>query len=179
MYLGTLVLGVDGAPGDSLIWNWEQDTWGKSSAFGGWAAVAVNETFYLLSGNNLNTLDDNQNDHNFTATIERAGLTAGDAGAVKNLHRSTPFLDTNATWYPSPTITVEHGSSMSADTAPTYATGAAYTIGTSTWANARATGGKFMAWRISIGSTLAYAGAGYYNIKLRSADIEFTTGGTR
>lgn len=166
-------------PSDSLIWNWEEDTWGKTSEFGGWSALAVGKTFYVFTGNNLTTLDDNKADHSFTASVERQGITAGDGGLVKNLQRSTPLIDTNANWYANPSVTVEHGSSMSADTDPTYANGVPYTIGTSSWANARATGGKFLAWRISIGETLANASAGYYNIKLRSVDLEFTPGGRR
>lgn len=181
MYAPSEVLGAsDIPPNSSLVWNWETNTWGRSSAWGGWSALGVESSFYCIQGNNFTKIDDNKAAHSFTAYIEREGITAGDPHVVKNLQRSRPYVKTNGAWTPlSDLILVEHGSSMHANTDATYASQVVYNVGTNSEAVSRATGGKYLAWKLSIGQTSANANAGYHNITVRTADLEFTLGGRR
>lgn len=171
---------------EALIWNWEEDTWGRASLSNKKFGIAVRtsslstlQALYFTGGASSGVLIEHDSNSNsaLTASLTRQGMDAGEAGTIKNLSRSRWNIDNISDF--SPTHTIEHGSSMFADTDPTYATGVTYTVGTSDWANARATGGRFMAVRWSCTTTVGYTAAAYYGIRVRSADIDFTLGGKR
>jgi hypothetical protein len=170
---------------DALIWNWVDDTWGKVSVSNKNDAISVrsntedNLKLYSTGGSSsagLVILDDNAT----TITsyyIERKGIDAGSADTFKNLQRSRWLIDT-VTGY-TVAYTVSHGSHKFTDTAPTYATGVTYTPGTTDYCNARATGGRYLAVKLSITTSAAPSSFPYYQVRVRSADLDFTTGGKR
>jgi hypothetical protein len=171
---------------DALIWNWENDTWGKAPVSNKNDAISVrsnttdNLKLYSTGGSlsaGMVILDDNAVSISTASYIERAGIDAGSADTFKNLQRSRWALDTSSSF--TPTCTVYHGSSNFSDTAPTYATGVSYTPGTTDYCNARATGGRYLAVKLEVTTAATPASFPYYQNRVRSADLDFTTGGKR
>jgi hypothetical protein len=170
----------------ALIWNWQDDTWGKAVASDKKDAISVrsdtedNLKLYSTGGSlaaNLVILDDNASAVSSTSYIERVGIDAGSADTFKNLQRSRWLVDGASSF--SPTCTVSHGSHKFADTAPTYATGVTYTPGTTDYCNARATGGRYLAVKLAVTTSSTPGSFPYYQVRVRSADLDFTTGGKR
>lgn len=169
----------------ALIWNWEDDTWGKALVANKNDVISVrsntndNLKLYSTGGSAaavLSILDDNAT--TITGSyIERVGIDAGSADTFKNLQRSRWLIDTVSGY--TIVYTVSHGSHKFTDTAPTYATGVTYTPGTTDYCNARATGGRYMAVKLSITTSAAPVSFPYYQVRVRSADLDFTTGGKR
>jgi hypothetical protein len=98
--------------------------------------------------------------------LEARGVHLDDADTFKTLHRSRWNIDGDA----GDTLTIQHGSAKYADTAPTYTSGTTYTIGTTDYADGRATAGRFLALKAT---TTAYP------VKVRSIDLDVTAGGKR
>jgi hypothetical protein len=170
----------------ALIWNWESDTWGKAEISSQNSGIAVrtansstNLRLYMCGGSTNAVLNEYDNLSNLAseATIERIGMDAGDNDVVKNLQRSRWNIDSGDGFVA--TYAVSHGSSMFPATAPTYASSVPLVVGTNDYVNARATGGKYMATKLVITTTGAVSPAPYYNIRVRSADLDFTAGGRR
>jgi len=176
----------------AMVWSWVSDTWGKVSLIGAggtagvyfgaaglWnfdpagivsykqASIALCAYTGGSSANNglYSTVDGvaagSFLGSSLTCTLTRTGLDFGNRGRMKTLHRSRWNFDGSGA------ITIQHGAARFADTAPTYASGVTYTIGTTDMASARSTQGRFMAVSIT-GSA-----------KLRSVDLEYSEGGTR
>lgn len=171
---------------DFLIWNWEADTWGKYSSTGGSAArfaVSAEENLYVISNNGLHIADVATSADSVGGTydsfVERKGMDAGAPDFIKNLQRSRWNFDWDATAHAGTTVTISHGSAMTADANPTYATGVPYTIGTTDMANARANGGRFLAvkalWTVPGG----YSAPPAYGVRLRTSHLDATQGGKR
>jgi hypothetical protein len=97
--------------------------------------------------------------------LEKKGISLDDSDSVKVLSASRPQFKAQA----GTALSVYHGSCMTADGEPTYASAASYTVGTSNWANKFATGGRYMA--VKITST------DYAPVALRSMDLDFTKQG--
>lgn len=182
-YKATTIPGTDA--GLALIWNWDENTWGKATVPNAKFMIAVRTTFasslqalYFI-GNATGTLKECDSNANsaLTASIERSGLDAGDTSVIKNLQRSRWNIDNFAAF--TPVHTIQHGSSMFADTSPTYQSAVTYTPGTTDWANSRATGGRFMALKWSCTTSTGSTSTPFYGIRVRSADIDFTLGGKR
>jgi hypothetical protein len=168
----------------ALIWNWEEQTWGKSTITNKLYGIGVRTTsvdalqpLYFVGGTGTLSEHDSNENSALTASIERAGLDAGEASVIKNLQRSRWNLDNYSDF--TPTHTIQHGSSMFADTTPTYQSAVTYTPGTTDWANSRATGGRFLAVKWNCTTTTGSTTTPYYGIRVRSADLDFTTGGKR
>lgn len=170
-----------------LIWNYKEDTWGRSTASNHPSAISVrtsststNLALYANTGgastSSLQELD-TQGTTQTTAYIERIGIDAGDNDVVKNLQRSRWNIESNSGY--TPVYTVSHGSAMFASTSPTYATGVTYTPGTTDYCNARATGGKYLAVKLSVATSSGFSPYPYYALRVRTADIDFTAGGRR
>jgi hypothetical protein len=66
-------------------------------------------------------------------------------------------------------VSVYHGSSMTADGNPTYASAATHTQGVTNWTNRFARAGRYMAWKC--------ISTDYPLLALRSIDLDFTTQG--
>jgi hypothetical protein len=172
---------------EALIWNYNEKTWGKTSASNQKYAINATPTTTgakqkLLLVGNAGVLTEYDNNEDYASrsigTLYRKGLDAGDPDTIKNLQRSRWNVDTVTEL--TPTYAVQHGSSMFADTEPTYKTEVAYTVGTTDYVNSRATGGRFMAVAfIARPDPVGPASAPYYGIRVRSADLDFTTGGKR
>ena len=174
------------APGDTypkqaLIWNWDDDTWGqKADAFGmrcatsGLLTSSLSGQYMVLGRNSLSIgfVDLSSTDFGLTfiSTIERQGLTFGDSDSIKFLSRSRWQMDGQ----PSYSLTVYHGSAMTADASPVYAAATAYTPGTTNFCNARATGGSFLAVKAELPTTTANKPT-----LVRSCELEFAKGGRR
>jgi hypothetical protein len=169
----------------ALIWNWEEDTWGRTTVTDKNDALAIrsdtvdNQKLYVCGGSlsaSLSIYDDSGSAVD-TAYIERKGIDAGNADVFKNLQRSRWLIDDDSNY--TPVYTVSHGSHKFTDTAPTYATGVTYTPGTTDYCNARATGGRYLSVKLTVATSTGSSGYAYYQIRVRSADLDFTTGGKR
>lgn len=176
----------------ALLWNWVDNTWGNKtlSAHGLSCGVSgvpgtllLSETAYVTANDSgasrgrIGRLEADYLDFvntAFNSIVEFKGLDLGDRDIVKNLSGSRLNFDYRPA--ASYTVTVEHGASMSADVAPTYATGVTYTLGTTDYARARATGGRFVAIRVTWSSSVSIPED---SGKLRSIDLDASAGGKR
>jgi hypothetical protein len=176
------LLGGSTYPSRVLVWSWEDDTWGiktpasttLTAASVGLTNATAGESVYLAesSANKIGYIQsgiDADWGTAFDAMIERKGLDLGEPNRVKNLQRSRWNMDAQA----AQTLSVQHGAAMTADAAVTYASAATYTVGTSDFVNSRATGGKYVAVKVT------WNGAGGLTEKLRSCDLDVTLGGSR
>lgn len=170
----------------ALIWNWKEKTWGRATVdnekFGLSAtptsSVATSRLLFVGASGSLQEYDTNEsNTTDPVGQITRYGIDAGDSDTIKNLQRSRWNVDNVSSL--SATFGVKHGSSMYADTSPTMNAEVAYTVGTSDYVASRATGGRFMAVQFTIRPTASAADPDQYSIRVRSADLDFTTGGKR
>lgn len=186
-YPSTSTTGCDKA----LVWNWVDDTWGKFDLVGS-ATSASAVTFGVegiwpgvdqdaLGMFAYHAVDSTKTGIYYSATavgsmfgapitgtLIREGMDMGDRDRMKALQRSRWNIDATA----GDTVTVYHGSSKFADTAATYAAGVSYTVGTTDYANARATHGRFLALKL-VTATVAST------LRFRTCDLDFTLGGTR
>jgi hypothetical protein len=182
---------------DALVWNWIDDTWGRfefTGTAGGalvyaesglwptnlisFASATANATWLLTSAsqskigfspqlnNNGTSSGGGYYAENITGTLECLGLHLGDRDTFKTLQRSRWNIDGTA----GNTASVYHGSSKTADGTVTYASAATYTIGTTDYADARSTAGRFSAIKLT---TTAYP------LSVRSIDLDVTGGGKR
>jgi hypothetical protein len=97
--------------------------------------------------------------------LEKRGISLDDSDSVKVLSASRPQFKATA----GTEVSVYHGSCMTADGEPTYASPATFTVGTSNWANRFARAGRYMAIKIS--------SSDYPIVSLRSIDLDFKTAG--
>lgn len=96
--------------------------------------------------------------------LERIGMSFDDSDSMKVLSASRwHFKGAGAV------LSIYHGSAMTADATPTYASPATYTVGTSNWANKFATAGRYLAVKIT--------SSDYPIVSLRSGDLDFTKAG--
>lgn len=171
-----------------LSWNWETGKWGIFTVPSGEAYFATNGPMYasasslgmeqdllivskgssigIAGGPPSGTEVGTWFGTSLTGTLERTGLHFDDRDITKSIQRSRWNIDGTAT----NTASIYHGASMYADTAPTYTSAATYTIGTTDYVNARSTMGRFGAIKLS---TTAYP------FRIRSVDLDVTTGGKR
>lgn len=99
-----------------------------------------------------------------TASLERTGITMGDAYTVKTVKSVRPKINgTNGTH-----ITIQVGASMYPDAAPTWSTAQTFTIGQDVKVDSFASG-RFISIRIN--------NADYPAWRLKSFDIEYTKAG--
>lgn len=168
-------------PSSVLIYNWQHQTWGKTSINASRAGIAAgngDKRLYFGSTNDLYE-HDLEGAGGSNSYIERKGIDAGDADVVKNLQQSKWNWDTN-TLFGGATFSIEHGSNMTADGTPTYAGSVSYTPGTTDYCNARATGGRYLSVKATWGdATASSAPAPFYNLRVRSAVLRFSLGGRR
>lgn len=101
-----------------------------------------------------------------TGTLERIGMHIGSRDVLKHIQRSRWVIDGDA----GETATIYHGSSMSADTAPTYSSGGTYTIGTTDYVSQRPSLGRYGAIKAITTS---------YPFRVRTIDLDIPTGGQR
>jgi hypothetical protein len=163
-----------------LVWNWTSDTWaafdataspltcGTNALFPRRTGVNATDTILVGSGTNLAVPGTTGVllGSAITGTLERTGMDFGDRDTFKSVQRSRWNIDGTA----GNTASVYHGSSKTADGSVTYASAATYTIGTTDYANARATSGRFGAVKLT---TTAYP------FSVRSCDLDVTGGGKR
>ena len=97
--------------------------------------------------------------------LEKRGISLDDSDSVKVLSASRPQFK----GLPGATVSVYHGSCMTADGEPTYAIAATHTQGTTNWTNRFARAGRYMAWKC--------VSTDYPLLALRSIDLDFTTQG--
>lgn len=159
----------------AAMWNWNDDTWGIRSlsnvTFGASGllptSVATDSRLVLsTTAPKIGLVDSGYTDFGstVTGTLERTGMDMDDSDRIKNLHASRIQADATA----GNTASVYHGSAMTADAAPTYTSAVTHTQGTTNKLNARAVGGRFLAWKLSTAAA---------DWKHRSVDLEFTPGG--
>lgn len=185
-------------PNEIFIWNWKDDVFGRKTLAAtttspnspvvaitsAWCArpgklVPRTRTYITAvtasgTAGYLGSTDTSATDFSgqtVTMILERTGLDCGDRDVIKNLERSRWNFDPGS----SATILIEHGSSMTADGTTTYATSQTYTPGTTDYVAARATGGRFLA----VKATITDTSSGAPTTKVRSCDLDFTTGGRR
>ena len=155
-----------------LAWNWEEDTWGLFSpannvywgSFGPYSGtqtllLVVRESSWIQSTAAAAQVT-------VTGTLERTGLHFGDRDTLKSIQRSRWNIDATA----AATALVYHGSSKTADGTVTYQTPATYTVGTTDFANGRATSARFGAIKLT---TTAFP------FSVRSIDLDVIPGGKR
>jgi hypothetical protein len=167
-------------PRNLLVWNWVSDTWSKFDITSAALTCGTNGLFprsvagdatdTLLIGYATNLATPTTAGTLFgsaiTGTLERTGMDFGDRDTFKSVQRSRWNIDGTA----GNTASIYHGSSKTADGSVTYASAATYTIGTTDYANARATSGRFGAVKLT---TTAYP------FSVRSCDLDVTGGGKR
>jgi hypothetical protein len=163
-----------------LVWNWTSDTWttfdaaanplicGTNALFPRRTGVNATDTILVGSGTNLAVPGTTGVllGSAITGTLERTGMDFGDRDTFSAIQRSRWNIDGTA----GNTASIYHGSSKTADGSVTYASAATYTIGTTDYANARATSGRFGAVKLT---TTAYP------FSVRSCDLDVTGGGKR
>jgi hypothetical protein len=171
------------------IWNWINDTWGTHTPglgttglvgrlTNGYSATIDEPLMLGATDTALYRLAVDPNRFSVysaftsqTSFVTRTGLDMGEPDVVKNLQGSRWNFDGAA----GSTFSIEHGSAMTADGAPTYSSAATYTLGTTDYANTRATGGRYLATKCSWTTTTSTTETS----RLRSADLDFTAGGKR
>lgn len=108
-----------------------------------------------------------------TRSLERSGIDLGDRDVMKSIHRSRWNIDASSA---RDGTTVYHGAAMFADVSPTYATGKAYTVGTTDYADSRSTQGRFLAVKLTYETPGAGASVPY---TVRTVDLDVRMGGKR
>lgn len=98
----------------------------------------------------------------FSWRLEKTGIQLDDPESIKILSASRPQFSALA----GTAVSVYHGSAMTADATPTYASAATHTVGTTNWSNAFATGGRYMALKLESSAAQPVA--------LRSYDLDYT-----
>lgn len=170
----------------ALVWNWEANdgagAWGifdmfavttgtegvSFAACGLWPASLTSRSRLMLMNSDFDFLMvDSAATTSVTATLERTGMDFGDRDTMKFIQRSRWNVDGTA----GNTMSVYHGSSKTADGSVTWTSPATYTVGTTDYADARATSGRFGAVKMS--TTTAAP------LLLRSGDLDVTGGGKR
>jgi hypothetical protein len=181
----------------AFVWNYKDDKWGYVDLASG--AVSTSGVTFASHGQWPNALPQVENQNclgylcshtantafngiytnaeggggglffgaSISGVLDREGLDCGDRDRLKTLQRSRWNIDGNAD-----TFQIRHGSSMFADTAATNISAITYTVGSSDYANGRATQGRFIAIRAT---TLVHTGTP----SVRSIDLDITPGGTR
>jgi hypothetical protein len=181
----------------AFVWNYKDDKWGYVDLASG--AVSTSGVTFASHGQWPNALPQVENQNclgylcshtantafngiytnaeggggglffgaSISGVLDREGLDCGDRDRLKTLQRSRWNIDGNAD-----TFQIRHGSSMFADTAATNISAITYTVGSSDFANGRATQGRFIAIRAT---TLVHTGTP----SVRSIDLDITPGGTR
>src|SRR3990167_2256436 len=97
--------------------------------------------------------------------LEKSGINFEDSDSIKTLSASRPQIDALV----GTQVAVSHGSAMTANGAPAWTTPTTYTVGVDNWANAFASGGRHLAYRLqSIGPQA---------VALRSYDLDISKGG--
>jgi hypothetical protein len=165
-----------------LIWNYREDVWGKKTPASVLSAASVGITS-ITNGNSVIVGNKTTKElgyisrfatifsdfgTSYNSRIERVGLDLGDRSLVKNLQRSRWAFDATA----GKTFSIYHGSSMTADGAVTYASPATYTLGTTDFVNSRATGGKYIAVKVTYTGDTG-------TVALRSCELDASAGGKR
>lgn len=97
--------------------------------------------------------------------LEKRGISLDDSDSVKVLSASRPQFK----GLPGATVSVYHGSCMTADGEPAYASAATHTQGTTNWTNRFARAGRYMAWKC--------VSTDYPLLSLRSIDLDVKGGG--
>ena len=170
----------------ALVWNWEANkgagAWGifnmlsvtgdtdgvSFAASGQWPTTLTVSSRLMVMNTAMDFLMvDSSATTSITATLERTGIDFGDRDSKKYIHRSRWNIDGTA----GNTLSVYHGSSNTADGAVTWTSAATYTVGTTDYADARATSARFGA--VKFATTTAAPMA------LRSGDLDVTGGGKR
>lgn len=171
----------------AIAWNWKSDTWGifdfptKKVTYGDsglWptfistpstsdppADLVLSTTDGIVGG--VGDLFLKFFGANVECRLQRDGLHFDDRSTFKTLHRSRWNFDVNST----KTATVYHGSYSTADGTPTFATGVGFTTGTTDFADARSTAGRYLSIKMEFQANSYFA--------LRSVDLDVTSGGTR
>lgn len=169
----------------ALVWNWDANdgagAWGifdltaittadgvSFAASGQWPASLTSRNRLMVMNTAMDVLMvDSAATTSVTATLERTGMDFGDRDTMKTVQRSRWNVDGTA----GNTMSVYHGSSKTADGSVTWTSPATYTVGTTDYADARATSGRFGAVKMS--TTTAAP------LLLRSGDLDVTGGGKR
>lgn len=169
----------------ALIWNWIDDTWGIKTFSAdtvrngdcGVLGSLYSDTrermvFAMETGQKIGIVGEAADDlgTSFDSYIERTGMGLGDSDVVKNLQRSRWNFDGTA----GATFNVQHGSSMTADGTTSYKSAVTYTLGTTDYADSRATGGRFVAVKVTWTSSSTTSPG-----RVRSCDLDVTAGGKR
>ena len=140
---------------EALVWNWEDDTWGIrtltniTAGGSGEYPTTIAADARLLVGSStpqIGLVDSGYTDFGATLTsmAERTGMSFDDP-RFKLLSRSMPMFDGSTNF----TASIYHGSAPTQDGTVTYASAATYTHNTTTWVNAMANGGRYLAWKMT------------------------------
>jgi hypothetical protein len=101
----------------------------------------------------------------FSWLLEKRGIQLDDSDSVKTLSASRPQFSA----LPGTVVSVFHGSAQTTDGTPNYAQPITYTIGTSNMANRFATGGRYMAYKLTSNDPQP--------VTIRSYDLDYTKQG--
>ncbi len=159
----------------ALLWNWDADTWGErdvtnvTCATSGMLPTNIATDERLVIGTTTPTIGLVDSGTTYfgaaiTSMVERIGMCFDNQSSVKNIH-GTRWGDDGTV---AAVTTISHGGgSMTPDAATAYVT-ATHTLGTTNWANAIATGGRYVAVKRS--------GTGAIG-KCRTLEIDYTESG--
>jgi hypothetical protein len=146
----------------ALIWNWDNDSWGEATLSNVTAATAgafpstISTSPRLLIANSTPAIGlvDSGTTYfgaSYTSTLERTGMSFGEADAFKMIAGSMPYFDATASGW---TASVYHGSSKTQDGSTTWSSAATYTHGTTERVQAFSASGRWLGWKMS--TTAAY-----------------------
>jgi len=156
---GLIATGLNAGTWTSDTDSWESDdsTWSENE-------YSDNESRLILSTSTpkIGLADTGTTDFgtSITWSLEKTGIALDDPDSVKVISATRPQVDSIS----GTAFSVQHGTSMTADSTPTYSNAITYTVGTSNWANAFSTAGRFAA--------VKYSGTQYARISFRSFDID-------
>jgi hypothetical protein len=140
---------------DSDTWSGDTETWAEDGTTWGESDYAANTPRFIFTRTTpgLAMFDATNKDYgtNYTATIERIGMHFDAPEKVKLCRGVRPKIDASA----GTVVSIQIGSAMVPDAAPTWQTAVDFTVGTDIEVHSFASG-RFLALRMSTSSSLAW-----------------------
>lgn len=147
--------------GDTETWEQDGSVWNENEYSPAEARLLMCHSTPLISAADTSTTEFGSV---ITASLERTGMTLGDAYSVKTIRSIRPKIDGNT----GAVISIQVGASMYPDAPPTWSTAQNFTVGQSVKIDSFATG-RYLSVRFS--------NTDYYQWRMKSFDIDYVNAG--
>lgn len=162
---GLVSSGISGSwSADTETWDQDVTTWDQDPFASNQARLILSTSTSKIGLANTGSLDFGSR---ISWYLEKSGISLGDTDTVKVISRSRPHINAVA----GTQVTIKHAATMNPNDTPVFENSSTFTVGTSTFANQFASGGRYGAIRIE--------GADDQAVALRSYEIEFAGSGGR